>query len=465
MTPTSAGTTAFAAMTSCAVDLDRPLRDLEIPSSRSGHHYARALVLVRLHEDPLGVVEVEVVDGRLRALDVAEAVFGSLLREVTQHTRRNSCSKAPGSAGALLEAGHTAATGCGSAQRSAADRLPPVAVIVPTASRPHELGRCLACLTALDGPLLEILVVDNKPDQEATRHVVERAAAADPRVRYVAERRPGSSVARNRGLAETRADIVAFTDDDVEVDRLWLRWMTEPFVQDEQVEVVTGLVLPRSYDTPEQRLFEEHAGFGKGLARRVYDMGANRPRDQMLYPYWGAPFGSGNSMAFRRRTLTAVGGFDPALGAGSPALAGADIESFSRIVLRGGRLVYEPRAVVWHDHRRSEAALTRQLYNYGVGSTAILTKWLLRDPRAILAVARAVATIAAGTVCGRARRSELPQELSRLSRQLALSSTRSGLARQLRGFASGPPLYLRSRRWARRQGLEAVFTGQTPGGA
>jgi cellulose synthase/poly-beta-1,6-N-acetylglucosamine synthase-like glycosyltransferase len=338
-------------------------------------------------------------------------------------------------------------------------------VIVPTAGRPDDLRRCLASLAVLDHPRLEIVVVDNRPDEEATRHVVEHAAGVDRRVRYVPERRPGSSVARNRGLVETHADIVAFTDDDVEVDRLWLRWMIEPFMQDEQVQVVTGLVLPAAYDTPQQQVFEEHAGFGKGFGRRVYDMGPNRPRDQMLYPYWGAPFGSGNSMAFRRHALVAIGGFDPALGVGSLALAGGDIESFTHIVLRGGRLVYEPRAVVWHDHRRSEAALTRQLFNYGVGSTAILTKWLLRDPRAILAVARAVGSVAAGAVRARTgRTSEAPRELSRLNRQLALSAKRSGLARQLRAFASGPPLYIRSRRWAKRQRLEAVLTDPAPGG-
>jgi cellulose synthase/poly-beta-1,6-N-acetylglucosamine synthase-like glycosyltransferase len=282
---------------------------------------------------------------------------------------------------------------------------------------------------------------------------VEEAAARDRRVRYVAEPRPGSSVARNRGAAETQAEIVAFTDDDVAVDALWLRWMIEPFVEDDQVQVVTGLVLAASYDTVEQQVFEEYAGFGKGFARRVYDMGPNRPADQLLYPYWGASFGSGNSMAFRRPALVGIGGFDPALGAGSPALAGADIESFTQILLGGGRLVYEPRAVVWHDHRRDGDALARQLFSYGVGSTAILTKWVLRDPRAILAVGRAVRTLAGSAGAGH----EHPRELARLSRQLALSSERSGLARQLRGFASGPPLYLRSRRWARRRGLRAVI--------
>ena len=445
-TQPGAGATAFEPTASCAVDLERPLRDLEIPASRSGGHYAHAHVLVRLHEEPLGIVTVDVVDGRLRALEVAEAVLDSLLHELASHIRRNSCSRIPSHAGALLEPRRGPAACCRGARRSADNALPLVAVIVPTAGRPDDLRRCLAHLTVLDYPRLEIIVVDNRPGEKTTRHVAEDAAT-DRRIRYVAEPRPGSSVARNRGLAETRADIVAFADDDVEVDPMWLRWMTEPFMQDEQVQVVTGLVLPAAYDTLEQQLFEEYAGFGKGFRRRVYDMGPNRPRGRKLYPYWGAPFGSGGSMAFRRQALVGIGGFDPALGTGSPALAGADIESFTHIVLRGGRLVYEPRAILWHDHRRSEGALTRQLFTYAVGATAILTKWLLRDPRVTLAIGRALGSVIVSALrVSTGRASESPRELARLSRQLALSSARSGLARHLSGFAFGPPLYLRSRR-------------------
>jgi cellulose synthase/poly-beta-1,6-N-acetylglucosamine synthase-like glycosyltransferase len=454
--------TGFVATASCAVELDRPLRDREIPPSRSGCEYHRALVLVRLHEHPLGLVDVAVVHGRVRATDMAEAVLASLVPELEDHIDRHRCATAPEHAGNLLDAGLGPARGCDGSRRTATGELPPVALIVPTAGRPDDIRRCLISLVAVDYPQLEIVVVDNRPEEDATRHVVEQATAADSRIRYVGELLPGSSVARNRGLAETRSEIVVFTDDDVEVDPLWVRALIEPFLHDEQVQVVTGLVLPACYDTPQQQEFEEAAGFGKGFCRRVYDMGPNRPRKQMLYPYWGAPFGSGNNMAFRRRALLAIGGFDPALGAGSPALAGADIESFTHVVRDGGRLVYEPRAVVWHDHRRDEASLARQLSNYQVGSMAIMTKWLLRDMRVIPAVARAAGMLAGSALAdavGHPR--EAPRELSRLRGQRGLSGEQYGRRRQLRSFTSGPWLYLRSRRWARQHRLAAVLDGAT----
>ena len=44
-----------------------------------------------------------------------------------------------------------------------------------------------------------------------------------PQVRYVCEPRPGLNWARNRAIAEARGEIIAYTDDDVVVDRGWVR--------------------------------------------------------------------------------------------------------------------------------------------------------------------------------------------------------------------------------------------------
>jgi glycosyltransferase involved in cell wall biosynthesis len=311
-------------------------------------------------------------------------------------------------------------------------------------------------------PRFDVLIVDNAPDDPRTREIVEACSAADERVRYAAEPLPGSSVARNRGIRESSAEILAFTDDDVEVDPGWLSWMVEPFLQDDQVGVVTGLVMPARMDTPEQRWFEQFSGFGKGLEPRHFDTGPNFAPDRLLFPYWGAVFGSGNSMAFRRRVLLEIGGFDPALGAGSPAKAGADIESFSHAIIRGSRLAYEPRAVCWHDHRAHKAALRKQTFNYGVGCTAILTKWLLRDQKLRSMLLREGAGLANTAVVGKWRSRHVPHEISRLGLQLRMNRSRGTLRSQFGGFALGPFLYMRSLRWTRRLRLREVLPAQDP---
>ena len=62
----------------------------------------------------------------------------------------------------------------------------------------------------------------------------------------------------------------------------------------------------------------------------------------------------------------------------------------STAILRGGRLVYEPRALCWHEHRKDGDALRGQVFGYVVGFNAIVTKALTGDPRFYAAAARSV---------------------------------------------------------------------------
>jgi GT2 family glycosyltransferase len=415
-----------------------------------------ALLLVRLHGEPLGIVHVPSgatlsEPERLWAL-VAEAL-GS---ELKAHGERFGCSTA-------AEAGPGGEACPGSEARPGSEACPgaeppplpgSAAVIIPTGGRAAKLERCLRSLLPALPREVEVIVVDNRPRERSgggsqTRTVVSRIAEQDARLRYLAEERPGSSVARNRGIASTAAEFVAFTDDDVVIDSGWLPWLLAPFA-DARVNAVTGLVLPLELGSAAQKRFEQYAGFGKGVLRREYSLHGESGRERLLYPYWGGVFGSGNSMAFRRTELACAGGLDPALGAGSLALAGSDIEAMSAAILRGGHLVYEPRALVWHEHRRDDGALRRQIYNYGAGFTAILTKALLHDRRFLPAVARSVPV---GLRLHRRRRGSdeasvsdggLPRELTALQR---------------RGMLRGPLLYGRSRRWARRLELGQVIRG------
>jgi GT2 family glycosyltransferase len=436
------------------VELDHPLDDLN-----AGASYAEALLLLRLHGEPLGVVRIALAGGFAGRAEVAQAVVRELGDRIADHDARYDClRRRPAEPQALLAGLGPDGEGCGG-EALITDTAPSVDVIVPTAGRPGQIRGCLESLRRLEYPRFRILVVDNRPQEDGTRAVVEAVREEDDRIHYVAEPRPGSSVARNRGIAESSAEILAFTDDDVAVDPQWLAWLAHGFQADPSVTVVTGLVMPTDMNTPAQRQFEEQVGFGKGFARRTFDMGAHRAADVPLYPYWGATFGSGNSMAFRRTQLLALGGFDPALGAGSPARSGADIESFSHAILRGGRLVYEPRALCWHDHRSDEAALERQLFGYWVGFTAILTKWAIRRPFGLgAAVVRALATVA-GAQGSDGR--PVPRELRRFGEQLRMSARRSTLGLQLKGYALGPAMYFKSWSWARRLALHEALGSES----
>ena len=93
-------------------------------------------------------------------------------------------------------------------------------------------------------------------------------------------------------------------------------------------------------------------------------------------------------MSFRTSFLSEIGGFDPALGAGSVAKGGDDIAAFYEVIVRGYRLVYEPNAIVKHLHHRELAELEKQISGYGVGLGAFLTKIVIDRPSTLVQLLR-----------------------------------------------------------------------------
>lgn len=322
-------------------------------------------------------------------------------------------------------------------------------VVVATRERAGQLARALDSLLAQDHPRFEVVVVDNAPVTDETHDLVHRKYGE--RVRYLREPVPGLAVAHNAGLAGARGEVVAFTDDDVVADPRWLTELTAPFAADPRLGCVTGLILPARLRTPAQVLLESHGGFAKGFTPTTYDP-RRPPRDEPLFPFTAGRFGSGANMAFRTGVLRAVGGFDPATGAGTPARGGDDLYGFVRVLAQGHRLRYTPYALVWHHHRETWADLETQAYGYGAGLTAYLTAVLVDRPALLpaflarlpggLAHARSLTAVrdtdGGGTPGGHDTRTHpWPRRLSRLQR---------------RGMLYGPVGYLRARRALRDAG-------------
>jgi glycosyltransferase involved in cell wall biosynthesis len=355
------------------IDLNQPLQSITPARGKDGAVYRRAQVLVRLHRRPVGRVDLLLdADGSLPAERLAAAIWQALGATIGKHLDSDG-ARTP----AELPVDGLPSGPC--RQEPAICDPPLVSIVIPTRNRSRHLVGCVDSLLRLDYPLVEILIVDNAPATPATAELIEERYGHLGQVQYLREDRPGSSIARNTGLAAARGDIVAFTDDDAVADPAWLTGLVNGFTLAADVTCVTGPVLPAELETQAQVWFEQYGGFDRGYERRRYDLTEHRGSSP-FYPYVAGIFGSGNNMAFRTAKLRAMGGFDPALGAGSPVRAGADIEAFLRVVLSGETLVYEPAAIVRHHHRRDYAGLRRQVHDYGVGITAILTRYLLSDP-------------------------------------------------------------------------------------
>jgi glycosyltransferase involved in cell wall biosynthesis len=155
---------------------------------------------------------------------------------------------------------------------------PAATVVIPSKDRPELLARCLArVLVACDatGRSCEVVVVDDGSSVPLER-------SSDPRVHVVRTEGVGPSRARNVGVEHASAPIVAFTDDDVEVDGAWLAAALDVLDADPSLAGVTGRT-----DAPRFDPLYEHA---------VFDLDGGR--------YLTC------NVAYRTNAVRAVGGFD-----------------------------------------------------------------------------------------------------------------------------------------------------------
>ncbi|HZT05861.1 MAG TPA: glycosyltransferase family 2 protein [Chloroflexota bacterium] len=428
----------FAPVCITEVDLAEPIPLLRPSPSGESDGYSRALSLVWVHDHPIGLVQLAIPPGGLNAEQYARQIWRQIGDAINTHLTRDGLPSLRGLTAAGI--GQPGNAGCWAALDAARASGPRVSVVIPTRNRPDQIVACITSVLRQDYPAHEIIVADNGPCSSETQDAVARNFDGELRVRYVREEVGGTSRARNRGIQLAQGDIIAFCDDDVRHDRRWLLHLVLGFGMGDRVGCVTGLVLPHELETEPQVWLEQYGGYSKGFVQQIYDLDEHVPQDR-LFPFTTGRLGTGANMAFRTQILRSLGGFDIALGGGSPAIGGEDLAMSFQIIAAGFQLVYQPAAVVYHPHYRDYAALRRQMYGYGKGLTAYLTKCLIDNPRLGIDMLR-----------------KLPFGLdylfsprSRKNRRKSPNYPRELTMIELKGMMDGPFAYVRGR-WARDRG-------------
>jgi GT2 family glycosyltransferase len=436
--PTPEASDGFSPVLMMEVELTQPL-----PAVNSGGTHSRAWVLGRLHGEPVGSCTIP-----LGAAGLAPAELGALLwPELREPVEARFAAAGLPQPGTLAGQGLTADPAEWPfliRRREVLAAAPFISVVICTRDRPDRLEGCLHHLDRQEYPRFEVVVVDNAPAHDAVR-VLVGARHGSMRCRYVAEPRAGLSWARNAGIAAAAGDIIAFLDDDEEPDRRWLAGIAGGFARGDDIGCVTGVILPARLDTQVQEWFEWSGGhsMGRGFSPAIF---SRRDPQSPVFPL--PPFGAGGNMAFRREALAHIGGFDVAMGAGTPACASEDTLALTLVLLAGYRIAYEPAALVRHDHYADMDGLGRQLRGYGVGVTAYYTA-LLRHRPGVLPALLKLLPAAAGYLRGAnatdaAVARDIPAPFKRAQRL---------------GILVGPAAYVRSVRrqarvaaWQARQG-------------
>jgi glycosyltransferase involved in cell wall biosynthesis len=123
---------------------------------------------------------------------------------------------------------------------------PEISVVVATYNRGEILPGTLESLINQEGDTpYEVIVVDNN-STDNTRNVIEKLSTKPgfEKLTYLFEEKQGVSHARNRGIAAARANIIAFTDDDIRPAPNWVSSVSAAFQKFPEADCIGGKVLP-----------------------------------------------------------------------------------------------------------------------------------------------------------------------------------------------------------------------------
>lgn len=414
------------------VEITEPLPAIEA-FSKSGKRVRTAWLLARIATEPVGVAYLDVPDSGLSPEQVADGVMAHLGSPI--RSRIPSVGDSLHTDGLALDPPSPYLA----RRREVLVNPPLITVVICTRERPELLVRCLESVLRQDYPEYRILIVDNAPTTDRTAAIARKYAEIGP-VDYTVAPVAGLSHARNVAIANATGEVVASIDDDEIADRFWLAEIARAFADVPDADAVTGAIIPAELETQAQMWFEQYGGHskGRGFKRAVFSP-ATRDTHHPLFPL--PPFGAGGNMAIRASALRRLGGFDVALGAGTPAMGGEDTQFFTRLLLDKGVIVFQPSMLVRHRHRRDIDGLRTQFLGYGTGLTALYTSLLIKRPWLIFPLLgltpRALREVfGSGGVRTATLREDFPREL--------LSVNKRGLRR-------GPWAYVRGRRLERKR--------------
>jgi glycosyltransferase involved in cell wall biosynthesis len=197
-----------------------------------------------------------------------------------------------------------------------------ISIIIPAYNAAQTLPECLEALHQQTQQPDEIIVVDDGSCDPTAQ------VACSYGVQCLKQPHQGPAVARNLGICNARGDIVLFTDADCEPESNWIAEMTRPFA-DPLLAGVKG-----SYRTHQQARV---ARLTQCEFEERYDRLEQRATIDFIDTY---------AAAFRLSVLREMGGFDPAF----PRADNEDVELSYRLASAGCQLIFNRKAIVYHQH-------------------------------------------------------------------------------------------------------------------
>jgi glycosyltransferase involved in cell wall biosynthesis len=229
-------------------------------------------------------------------------------------------------------------------------------VVIPSYNNGHLLSMGLPALVQQTVPAgeFEVLVVDDGSTDDTQDRFISLSLPES--FRYIRQSNQGAAVARNRGAADARGDILVFLDSDVVPDPTLLEeHLTSHRVHDHVLTVGKTRALPaQHFDLFYQVLGEDVFAFDQGDEEKQVTF------QEVLSRNFSLP----------RESFFEVGGFDQEF----PRSGFEDIEFAYRATQLGFDVVYNPRAAGDHHHTGTLSDVSRWMYNYQASAALLMKK-------------------------------------------------------------------------------------------
>lgn len=224
-----------------------------------------------------------------------------------------------------------------------------LSIIITTLNRNVKLHDCINSILQNTWKNFEIILIDQNTPYDSSFN--------QPKLKYIHTGQIGKSKAFNIGIKQSTGDVLVFTDDDCIVSKRWLVTIQQTFYQFPEIAGVFGKTLP--YKPNEHK---DH------LCPSTFE---NEKSNMISRPgrHWKI-IGFGSNMAFRKKTLESWGGFKEWLGPGTVGISAEDAELALRMILRGEKLYYNSKVIVYHNRWLTHKEYQTQELFYACGGMA-----------------------------------------------------------------------------------------------
>jgi len=234
---------------------------------------------------------------------------------------------------------------------------PYVSIIIPARNAEKTIKKCLDSVLNLDYKNYEVIVIDDG-SEDRTPEILENYKDKIKIIKNI--KALGPSQSRNMAVKEAKGEYLAFTDADCFVDKSWLTELISGFKESKIVSVGGIQEIPKDETEFGRKVSEFFKKIGfisdyMHIAKRKESVEVNHnPSCNVMY---------------RKDIFLEENGFLENL------WPGEDVELDYRLRKKGYKIIFNPKAIVYHYRPSNLKSFLKMMYRYGWAQGFLVKKY------------------------------------------------------------------------------------------